>query len=84
MVGPILAEDAKHLPEALDNVIAQGLVHGHAGIYVSLGTWASLTAAELQSTAKTLSALPNPVLWKLDIQYLPGAQPAWLHWHVQL
>ncbi len=37
-----------------------------------MGTLAVLSADEVQSMAAALSALKNPVLWKLDRALLPG------------
>jgi len=37
-----------------------------------MGTLARLNGEELQAMAEALSALPNPVLWKLDNAHLPG------------
>lgn len=37
-----------------------------------MGTLAMPTEEELVSMVRGLSALPNPVLWKLDSQMLPG------------
>ncbi len=71
VVGPILAEEAKPLPADLDKFLSPG-IDGHGAIYVSMGTLARLNAAELRSMAEALSALPNPVLWKLDKAHLPG------------
>ncbi len=73
MVGAILAEDAKPLPADLSTFLVQGLSSGHAAVYVSMGTLAMPSEEELQSMVQGLSALPNPVLWKLDSQLLPGA-----------
>ena len=72
MVGPILAEDAKPLAQPLSDFLSQGQSSGHAAVYVSMGTLAMPTEAELRSMAEGLSALPNPVLWKLDEDFLPG------------
>ncbi len=72
MVGPILAETAKHLPADLKAFVQQGASEGHAAVYVSMGTAARLTTQELHSLKTSLASLPNPVLWKLAAVDLPG------------
>ena len=72
MVGPVLVEDAKPLSKDLRHFLDQGLSDGHHAVYVSMGTLARLPEEELQSMAAALSALLNPVLWKLDPAHLPG------------
>ncbi|DBB07554.1 TPA: hypothetical protein ACH3X3_009010 [Trebouxia sp. C0006] len=72
MVGPILAEDAKPLPADINAVLDEALTSGHPAVYVSMGTLAMPSEEELLSMVRGLSALPNPVLWKLDSQMLPG------------
>ncbi len=71
VVGPILAQDAKALPADLDKFLNQG-ISGPGAVYISMGTLARLNGEELQAMAEALSALPNPVLWKLDNAHLPG------------
>ncbi|DBB11136.1 TPA: hypothetical protein ACH3X3_006595 [Trebouxia sp. C0006] len=73
MVGPILAETAKHLPADLKAFVQQGASEGHAAVYVSMGTAARLTTQELHSLKTSLASLPNPVLWKLAAVDLPGS-----------
>lgn len=41
-------------------------------MFVSMGTLARMNRDELHSMAQALSALPNPVLWKLNPLHLPG------------
>ena len=72
MVGPILAEDAKPLPADINAFLDEALTSGHPAVYVSMGTLAMPSEEELLSMVRGLSALPNPVLWKLDSQMLPG------------
>ena len=72
MVGPILAEDAKPLPPDISTFPDEALTSGHPAVYVSMGTLAMPSEEELLSMVRGLSALPNPVLWKLDSQMLPG------------
>ncbi len=72
MVGAILADDAKPLPVDLRAFLEQGLAEGHGGVYVSMGTAARLTQQEMQSLSEALSALPNPVLWKVAAVQLPS------------
>ncbi len=72
MVGPILAAPAQRLPAGLQAFVEQGIAEGHGAVYVSMGTAARLTEQELHSLAGTLSALPNPVLWKLSALDLPS------------
>lgn len=71
LVGPISADSAKPLPADLSDFVEQGEAAGHGAVYVSMGTAARLTEAELHSLAGSLSALPNPVLWKLAPRDLP-------------
>ena len=71
-VGPILLDEAKALPADLQAFLDQGVSGPHAAVYVSMGTLARLSDDEVQSMAAALSALPNPVLWKLDQAWLPG------------
>ncbi len=73
MVGPILAEAAKHLPTDLKAFVQQGASEGHGAVYLSMGTAARLTKQELHSLRTSLASLPNPVLWKLAAVDLPGA-----------
>lgn len=72
LVGPISADSAKPLPADLSDFVEQGEAAGHGAVYVSMGTAARLTEAELHSLAGSLSALPNPVLWKLAPRDLPS------------
>ena len=72
MVGPILSEAAKPLPADLAAFVESGKASRHGAVYVSMGTAARLTAAELHSLSKSLSAIPNPVLWKLSDYDLPS------------
>ncbi len=72
MVGPILAEDAKPLPPDISTFLDEALTSGHPAVYMSMGTLAMPSEEELVSIVRGLSALPNPVLWKLDSQMLPG------------
>ena len=72
MVGPILLKEAKALPADLDSFLQQGTSGPHGIVYVSMGSLAMLSEDEVQSMAAALSALPNPVLWKLDQALLPG------------
>ena len=72
MVGPILLDEAKALPADLQAFLDQGPSGPHAAVYASMGTLARLSDEEVQSMAAALSALPNPVLWKLDSGLLPG------------
>lgn len=72
MVGPVLAEDAKLLPSALSTFLESGQTEGLGAIFVSMGTLARLSHEEACSMAHALSALPNPVLWKLDPLHLRG------------
>ena len=71
-MGPILAKDAKPLPQDLAAFLDQGLLNGHSAVFVSMGTLARLSLEELTNMAAALSQLPNPVLWKLDPVHLPG------------
>lgn len=72
MVGPILAEPAKPLPADLKGFLEQGIAQSHGALYVSMGTAARLTEAELLNLAATFADLPNPVLWKLSALDLPS------------
>ncbi len=74
LVGPISADPAKALPADLSAFVEGGQAAGQGAVYVSMGTASRLTEAELHSLAGSLSALPNPVLWKLAPQDLPGEQ----------
>ncbi len=70
-VGPILVQDAKPLSEDLQQFLDQGVSKGQYAVYASMGTLARLPEAELRSMAAAFSALPNPVLWKLDAKDMP-------------
>ena len=72
MVGAIMAEPAKPLPGDLEAFLGQGMAQGHGGVYVSMGTAARLTEQEMRSLSQALSALPNPVLWKVSAVQLPS------------
>ena len=72
MVGPLMAAPPEPLPAALDTFLLQGLADGHGGVFVSMGTMARMTEEELHSMARGLSALPNPILWKLNLLDIPG------------
>lgn len=72
MVGPVLAQDARPLTPDLGAFLESGLAQGLGAVLVSMGTLARLTDEEVHSMAAGLSALPNPVLWKLDASYLQG------------
>lgn len=72
MVGPLLTSDAKPLPAELNNFLDKGFEDDMGAVYVSFGTFARLTKPELHSVSQALTALPNPVLWKLDPKHLPG------------
>ncbi|DBA74190.1 TPA: UDP-glycosyltransferase-like protein [Trebouxia sp. C0004] len=72
MVGPILLEDAKPLPADLKTFLDKAVSSGLGAVYVSMGTLAVLSEDEVWSMAAALSALKNPVLWKLDRALLPG------------
>ncbi|KAL0022994.1 hypothetical protein WJX79_004166 [Trebouxia sp. C0005] len=72
MVGPILAEAAQPLPSELSSFLDQGTVQGLAAVYVCMGSAGRLTQTQLHGMAQGLSALPNPVLWKLSKIDLPG------------
>ena len=72
VVGPILVEDAKPLPQDLQHFLDQGMSHEHHAVYVFLGTLARPSAETLRCMAAALNRLPNPVLWKLDPLELPG------------
>ncbi|KAL0028169.1 hypothetical protein WJX77_011786 [Trebouxia sp. C0004] len=71
MVGAIMADDANPLPVDLRIFLEQGLAEGHGDVYVSMGTAARLTQQEMQSLSEALSALPNPILWKVSAVQLP-------------
>ena len=73
LVGPILAEPSKPLPEKLDTFLDAGIAQGLGAVYVSMGSAARLAEEALLSMAQALSALPNPVLWKLSKRDLPSA-----------
>lgn len=68
----MLAEDAKTLTSELSTFLESGRAQGQGAILVSMGTLARMTDDEVHSMAAGLSALPNPVLWKLDSSYLQG------------
>ena len=68
----MLADDAKPLPLELSAFLQSGMSQGHGAILVSMGTLVRMTDEEVRSMAAGLSALPNPVLWKLDSSYLEG------------
>ena len=70
MVGSVLAADSKPLTADLSRFVESGMHEGHGAVFVSMGTLASITHEEVQAMATGLSALPNPVLWKLDSSYL--------------
>ena len=72
MVGPLMATPAQPLPIALNVFLKQGLADGHGAVFVSMGTMARMTEEELHSMARGLSALPNPILWKLNLLDIPG------------
>ncbi|KAK9817353.1 hypothetical protein WJX74_010772 [Apatococcus lobatus] len=72
MVGPVLVSPAEPLPDELDSFLSSGLNNGHKAVYVSMGTLGALCQSELHDMARELSALPNPVLWKLPAADLPG------------
>lgn len=72
LVGPVLAQDSKPVTLELDTFLSQGLSQGHGAVFVSMGTLARMNRDELHSMAQALSALPNPVLWKLNPLHLPG------------
>ena len=66
-----MADKPKALPKELKAFLDQGL-KGPGAVYVSMGTLARMNAVQLQSMAGALSALTNPVLWKLNEAHLPG------------
>lgn len=74
LVGPVLARDAEPVAADLHSFLSQGLPQGHGAVYVSMGTLARMNHDELHSLAQALSALPNPVLWKLNPHHLPGCR----------
>ena len=83
LVGPISADPAKALPADLSAFVERGQAARQGAVYVSMGTASRLNEAELHSLAGSLSALPNPVLWKLAPHDLPGEQGRVLikmHW----
>lgn len=67
-----MAEPSKPLPADLEAFLGQGMARGHGGVYVSMGTAARLTQQEMRSLSQALSALPNPVLWKVSAVQLPS------------
>ena len=71
-MGPILAEPAKDLPTHLSTFLEQCSGSNQGAVYVSMGSAARLAEAQVHSMAQGLSALPNPVLWKLSKEDLPG------------
>ena len=77
MVGAILAQEPKPLHGDLREFLDQALSSPHPAVYVSMGTLAVLHQDELASMVQGLSALPNPVLWKLDVLLLPGLCHTW-------
>jgi len=62
MIGSLLAQPAKPLPIELAAFLEQGHSHGHAAIYMSMGTFGRLNEQQLRSLAEGLAGLPNPVL----------------------
>ena len=60
------------VPAELGSFLSSGMQHGHKAVFVSMGTLGALYESELHSMARALSALPNPVLWKLPADDLPG------------
>ena len=72
MVGPLMATPAQPLPIDLNVFLKQGLADGHGAVFVSMGTMARMMEEELHSMARGLSALPNPILWKLNLLDIPG------------
>ena len=73
MVGPILLDEAMPLPPDLQAFLDLGVSGPHPAVYANMGNLATLSGEEVQSMAAALSALPNPVLWRLDKNVLPGA-----------
>lgn len=73
----MLASPAKPLPDDLSAFLDSGMGEGHKAVFVSMGTLGALRDSELQSMARELSALPNPILWKLPAADLHG-EPALL------
>ena len=94
MVGPILAEPAKPLPHELSSFLERGKGEGLGAVYVSMGSAARLPETALHSMALSLSAMLNPVLWKLSPKDLPGvphdaqlsvffaSAARWMAWHL--
>ena len=74
LVGPMNADPTQPLPADLHTFVEQGMRAGHGALYVSMGTIVQLTEAELRSVAASLSALPNPVIWKLASHDLPSKE----------
>ncbi len=72
LVRPVLAQALKPVTQELDSFLSQGLSEGHGAVFVSMGTLARMNRDELHSMAQALSALSNPVLWKLNPLHLPG------------
>ena len=68
----MLAEDSQALTADLSRFVESGMHEGHGAVFASLGTLAAITPEEVQAMATGLSALPNPVLWKLDSSYING------------
>ena len=72
VVGPTSVDVAKPLPTDLEAFLERGRAAQHGAIYISMGSVARLTEQELQSLADCVSALPNPVIWKLSALDLPS------------
>lgn len=72
MVGPVLAKPAEPLAPDLAGFLDSGMGSGHKAVYVSMGTLTAMFEPELHSMALGLSALPNPIVWKLPSTDLPG------------
>ena len=73
MVGPLLTRDAKPLPADLNDFLNKGSKYDVGAVYVSFGAMVRLSKPEIHSVSQALSALPNPVLWKLNPKHLPGS-----------
>lgn len=84
MVGPVLAKPAEPLAPELASFLDAGMNDGHKAVYVSMGTLTALFEPELRSMALGLSALPNPILWKLPSTDLPGAPDCLMHDSVEV
>ena len=74
VVGPTSVDVAKPLPADLEAFLERGMAAQHGAIYISMGSAAKLTKQELQSLADCVSAMPNPVLWKLSALDMPSKQ----------